>query len=102
MAKKSKLAVFAEYGALRAFCAIVNAIPYGAAMAAARGLAWTAFSVFGLHRRRTMERLRGVFPKRPEAELKGIAVASLSNLLQTGVEMMRSPRLTREWMDRYV
>ena len=45
MSKKSKVAVCAEYGALRAFCALVNAVPYGVAMAAARGLGWAAFSL---------------------------------------------------------
>lgn len=31
-----------------------------------------------------------------------IAVRSLQNVLQTGVEMMRAPKLDRAWMDRYV
>lgn len=102
MSKKSKVAVCAEYGALRAFCALVNAVPYGVAMAAARSLGWAAFTVLGIHRRRTMERLRGVFPEKTDAELRCIAVDSFANLLQTGVEMMRAPRLTKEWMDRHV
>ena len=59
MAKKSRIAIVAEYGALRAFCAAVNAVPYAVAMALARALAWFAFRVLGLHRGRTMERLRG-------------------------------------------
>ena len=98
MAKKSRIAIVAEYGALRAFCAAVNAVPYAVAMALARALAWFAFRVLGLHRGRTMERLRGVFPEKSDAERRRIAVDSLANLLQTGVEMMRAPRLTREWM----
>ena len=99
---KSALSINAEYFLLRFFCAVVNAIPYPLAMAAARGLGWTAFNVFGFKRRRTLERIRGVFPEKSAREAQEIAVRSLQNVLQTGVEMMRAPRLDREWMDRYV
>ena len=44
---KSALAITAEYCTLRFFCAVVNVIPYPLAMATARGLGWTAFTVFG-------------------------------------------------------
>ena len=99
---KSALAVNAEYLTLRFFCGLVNAIPYPLAMAIARGLGWTAFTVFGFKRRRTLERIRGVFPAKSSREAKAIAVRSLQNILQTAVEMMRAPRLDRRWMDRYV
>ena len=99
---KSALAINAEYFTLRFFCAVVNAIPYPLAMAAARGLGWTAFTVFGFKRKRTLERIRGVFPEKSVREAKAIAVRSLQNVLQTGVEMMRAPRLDRKWMDRHV
>ena len=99
---KSAIAVNAEYFTLRFFCAVVNAIPYPLAMAAARGLGWMAFTVFGFKRKRTLERIRGVFPEKSIREAKVIAVRSLQNILQTGVEMMRAPGLDRKWMDRYV
>ena len=99
---KSSLAINSEYFLLRFFCAVVNAIPYPLAMAAARGLGWMAFSVFGFKRKRTLERICGVFPEKSEKEAKAIAVRSLQNILQTGVEMMRAPKLSRKWMDRYV
>ena len=99
---KSAIAVNAEYFTLRFFCGLVNAIPYPLAMAAARGLGRMAFSVFGFKRRRTLERIRGVFPEKSEKEVKAIAVSSLQNILQTAVEMMRAPKLDRKWMDRYV
>ena len=99
---KGRLAVNLEYGALRFFCALVNAVPYALAMAAARGIGWTAFTVFRFRRKRTLARIRGVFPGKSEKEAKAIAVRSLQNILQTGVEMMRAPRLDRKWMDRYV
>ena len=99
---KSVLAINAEYFTLRFACAAVNAIPYPLAMSLARGLGWMAFTVFGFKRRRTLERIRGVFPEKSDREARAIAVRSLQNVLQTGVEMMRAPRLDREWMDRYV
>ena len=99
---KSAVSINLEYFLLRFFCAVVNAIPYPLAMAVARGVGWTAFSVFGFKRRRTLERIRGVFPEKSVRETKAIAIRSLQNVLQTGVEMMRAPRLDRRWMDRYV
>ena len=99
---KSSLAIHSEYVLLRFFCAVVNAVPYALAMALARGLGWTVFTVFGFKRRRTLARIRGVFPEKSPRDCRAIAVRSLQNILQTGVEMMRAPRLDRKWMDRYV
>ena len=99
---KSSFAINFEYLTLRFFCGFVNSIPYSLAMSLARGLGWTAFSFFGFKRRRTLARIRGVFPEKSEKEAKAIAVRSLQNILQTGVEMMRAPRLDRAWMDRHV
>ena len=98
---KSKFAVNFEYGALRFFCGVVNAIPYGCACALARFLARGAFAA-GFKRRRTLGRIRSVFPGIADAEAKRIAVASLANVLQTAVEMIRAPKLTRAWMDEHV
>ena len=101
MAKSAAAANF-EYAALRAFCALVNAIPYPIAMALARLLAWSAFHVFRFKRARTLGRIRSVFPAMSDEEAKRVAVKSLANILMTGVEMIRAPRLTRRWMDKYV
>jgi len=99
---KSALSVNIEYLTLRFFCGLVNVVPYPLAMAAARGLGWTAFRVLGFKRERTLSRIRGVFPEKTEGECVAIAVRSLQNVLQTAVEMIRAPRLDRAWMDRYV
>ena len=87
---------------MRLSCALVNAVPYRLAMAIATGLGWVAFHVLRINRARTMERLRSVFPGRPERELKRIARLSFTNILKTGVEMMRAPRLDVAWMDRWI
>ena len=99
---KGKIAVNAEYAALRTFCALVNAMPYAAAMAAARLFGWIAFRVLGFKRRRTLERIQSVFPEMSRGEATAVAVRSLQNILQTGVEMMRAPSLDRKWMDSHV
>lgn len=99
---KGRLAVNLEYGALRFMCAVVNAVPYRAAMAAARLFGWAAFRVFGFKRRRTLGRIKSVFPDMSDREATAVAVSSLQNILQTGVEMMRAPQLDRAWMDDHV
>ncbi len=99
---KSRTATNLEYGALRTFCALVNSIPYPLAMAAARGLAFLAFDVFGFKRNRTLARIAGAFPEKSLREMRTIARRSLANVLQSAVEMIRAPRFDKAWMDRHV
>ena len=99
---KSSLAINGEYFALRFFCAVVNAMPYAMAMTIARALGWMMFCVFRFQRRRTLGRIRSVFPAMDDRQACAVAIRSLQNVLQTGVEMMRAPKLDRAWMDRYV
>ena len=102
MAKKSKAAINFEYGALRFFCALVNAIPYPLAMSAAKGLAVFAFDILGFQRKRTIDRISTAFPEKTPREVRAIARRSLANVLQSAVEMIRAPRLDKRWMDRHV
>jgi KDO2-lipid IV(A) lauroyltransferase len=99
---KSPTAVTVEYGALRFFCALVNALPFPVALALARGLAFLAVDVFGFKRARTFGRIRAAFPEKTPREVRAIARRSLANVLQSAVEMIRAPRLDRRWMDRHV
>ena len=102
MARKSRLSVNVEYGALRFACAVVNAVPYCIAAALASLLASFAVRVLRFKRARTLERIESVFPDMPPRERLRVAVRSLANVLVTAVEMMRAPRLTRRWIDRHV
>ena len=102
MAAKNGFTAGFEYAMLRMACGIVNAIPYTLAIALADVVAHVAVRVFGVKRERTMERLRFAFPGRPSKELEDIALSSFANILKTGVEMMRAPALTKEWMDAHV
>ncbi len=102
MAKKSTISVNLEYAALRTACGLVNAIPYPVAMWLAKCLAVAAVRVFRFKRARTMERIKSVFPGKDVRECLFIAERSLVNVLQTAVEMMRAPKLSRKWMDRHI
>lgn len=99
---KSKFEINLEYALLRGICWIVNAIPYPVAMAAARGVARFLVNVVGLKRKRTLARIRSVFPEKSDREVRSIALGSLQNVIMNAVEMVRAPSLDRAWMDRYV
>ncbi|MBO6167924.1 MAG: lysophospholipid acyltransferase family protein [Kiritimatiellae bacterium] len=102
MAKKGPIKENLEYGALRLFCAIVNAIPYEFALKMARGMAKFLAKTLKFKRERTFSRIKSVFPGISDREAADIAERSLANILQTAVEMMRAPYLDKAWMDRYV
>ena len=99
---KGPIAVNLEYAVLRTICALANAVPYALALSLARGLGWIGFHVVRFKRARTLARIRSVFPGKSPRECRAIAVRSLQNVLETGVELMRAPRLDRAWMDRHV
>ena len=99
---KSRAATNFEYGALRLFCALVNAVPYSLAMAAARGLAAFAFDVLRFKRKRTLDRITKAFPEKSQREIRAVARRSLANIAQSAVEMIRAPRFDKAWMDRHV
>ncbi len=100
--RKSAFVAWCEYAALRMACAVVNVIPYRMACAIARGAAWTLVCVLGFKRARTYARIKEVFPDKSREESKRIAVLSLANILQNAVEMIRAPRLTKEWITKHV
>lgn len=102
MAKKSTFAKYFEYGLLRVGCAIVTVLPYRASCALARTVAWIAFNVFGLKRKRTLERIHSAFPEKTRAECRRIATGSLQTLFLNVVEMIRAPGLDRDWMLEHV
>ena len=102
MARKSKAACWLEYGVLRTACVLVNAVPSRAACAGARGLAWLMTDVFAFKRARTLARIRETFPEKTAREARAIARFSLANLLQNAIEMIRAPRLTKDWITRHV
>lgn len=101
-ALKSSFEIYLEYGALRLVTFVLSSIPYSAAMAIARGWAWMMVNVFHFKEKRTLSRIRSVFPEKPEREVRAIALGSLQNVIMNAVEMMRSPTMDRAWMDKYV
>ena len=100
--KKSAFVAWLEYALLRTVCAIVNAIPYRMACSFARGGAWVLVRCIGFKRKRTLDRIRSVFPDKTGKEALAIATASLANILLNAVEMIRAPRLTKKWVTKHV
>jgi len=100
--QKSAAAANLEYFALRAVCALVNAMPYALAAAFARLSARVASRVFGFRRGKTLARIREVFPGISRSKALDIASESLENVAVTAVEMIMAPRLTKKWMDRHI
>jgi KDO2-lipid IV(A) lauroyltransferase len=100
--KKSKAASYAEYLALRFACAVINSIPYPIACLIGKAAGSFAFNVLKLNRKRTIERIKSVFPEKSEKEVKSIAVKSLQNIILNGVEMIRSSKLTKKWIKQHV
>ena len=91
-----------EYWLLMCAAGFANALPYRFACFMARAFARIAFSVFRFKRTRTLERIHSVFPEKSVAECKKIAIESLENILQTGIEMIRAPHLSVKWMDKHI
>ncbi len=92
-----------EYAALRGTAALLNALPYRAALTLAWGLAAFAFHVCRFRRKETLRRIREVFgADMPPREARRIAWLSMRNTAFNMVEMMRAPRIDRDWVNRHI
>lgn len=90
-----------EYGALRAVAGLVGVLPYRLALAVGWGLAWVGFHIVRFRRREAERRIREVFGARlAEPAVRRVAWISLRNLCFTAVEIMRSPSLGRDELER--
>ncbi|MBR0197578.1 MAG: hypothetical protein IJQ34_05555 [Kiritimatiellae bacterium] len=102
MAKKSKTGEWLEYCALRGACVVACLVPYRAALAFCDAMAFLMVRVFRFKRKRTLGRLKGAFPDKTRKECLEIAQSSLANIFKTAIEMMRAPKFTRDWMNKYI
>ena len=93
---------YAEYGLLRAFSGLLCILPYRAAL----GLAWLfarlAFHLVRFRRRKTIKRIREVFPEFSGREARRVAWMSLRNLFFNITELMRMPVCGDRWFERHV
>jgi len=88
----------AEYVALRVVGAAARCLPYRAALGLGRAIAFLGFHVFRFRRRQAEARIRavlGISPGDPQA--RRIAWQSWRNVVLTGIEALRFPRVTIEW-----
>jgi len=92
-----------EYAVLRVADAIVQVLPYRAALFLAWLHAWPSHFIFQFRRKEAKRRIRQVFgDETSEARVNRIAWISWRNTLFNAVDMMRISRLSREWIDRNV
>ncbi len=89
-----------EYGLLRVVAFIVCILPYRAALSLGWGLAALAFFVFRFRREKVLRRMNSVFGDRFTAsQYRHMAWMSLRNTVFSAIEVLRAPRVTREWCD---
>ena len=88
---------------MRVLAALLNALPYRAALAVAWFLARFAFHILRFRRRETLRRIRQVLgPELAARAARRIAWLSLRNLFFNAVEMMRAPRISAAWISRHM
>lgn len=92
-----------EYGLLRAVTGLLNALPYGAALAVGAGCAALSWPLLRRRRRATEARLRQVLGDRfTPREARRLLRCAWRNLFFNGVEWLRMGRVDRAWVERHV
>ncbi len=96
-----RLSHIAEYAALRAATGLLNALPHRLAL----GLGWIfaglSFLLLRKRMQKTKHRLMQVFGNRfNRQELHGILWSSWRNLFFNGIETIRTPSVTPEWIKK--
>ncbi len=95
MAKKKPYRFWA-YLAARFAAGLLGLLPRGLAMAFARGAGDVGYAFVSRQRKKTLRNLRLAFgSEKTESEIRGIARGVFRNFVQTAVEILRFPRLTR-------
>jgi len=93
--KRSRAADYAAYLLVRAVICVVQLLPWGGALALARGLAWLAHQLDRRHRLVAAENLRHAFPTLDERAVDRLVRASYLHLATMLVEIIRIPRTLR-------
>ena len=92
-----------EYGVLRAFGVLTNALPHRLALAVAWLVAVLGYAISRSAMRRTQRRIRQVLgPDVSDSEVRRIAWVAWRNLCFNGAEAMRIPSLTVGWVKKMV
>lgn len=90
-----------EYGVIRVIAGLVNVLPYRLALMVGWQCAWLAFHVARFRRVETDRRIHEVFGERyTPRERRLIAWLSLRNVMFTAVDIMRTPFITRDQLDK--
>ncbi len=93
----------AEYAALRVVHALVNVLPYRAALALGWAMAWLAFRVVHWRVAEAERRIRDVFgADMPRREVRRIARRAMQSFFFCVIDTLRVPRLTHAWIARHI
>src|SRR4051812_10780738 len=93
--KRSRAADYAAYVVVRSVVCLVQLMPWGLALALARGLAWLAHRLDRRHRAVAADNLRHAFPDLDEQGIDRLVRASYLHLATMLVEIIRLPRTLR-------
>ncbi len=99
---KYRLKHISDYTALRVLTSVISILPYRIALILAWILALIAFHIFRYRRKETLRRIQSVFTDSSKKRARGIAWISLRNLFFNAVEMIRSPKATRDWVETLI
>lgn len=89
-----------EYLALRTIAALVNVLPYRAALFVGWLNAWTAFYLCRFRVKEAKSRIRSVFKDRfSEHEINRIAWQSWRNIVFSAIELIRLKKMTLNWIE---
>lgn len=88
-----------EYAMLRVLSFILCVLPYRAALAVGWGIAWLGFNVAGFRRAEAQARIREIFGESMSVgAIRRTAWISWRNFIFSGVEMIRIPVTSPQWI----
>ena len=91
-----------EYAALRLLAGVIRRLPYRVALGLGWGVAVLLHYGVGFRRAEARRRIRQVFgPALPARRVRRIAWRSWRNLCFNAVEIVRVPRMDRDWIARH-
>ncbi len=99
---KYKIKHLIEYAFLKSIGGLVMMLPHRLALALGWKLAWITFHLLRWRRREAQRRIREVFGERySEREVKHIAWTSIRNMFFNAIEIIRSRRMDKDWVEAH-
>ncbi len=90
-----------EYRLIRATCALLNLLPYRAALSVGWAVARLLFHLVRFRRAEAERRIAAVFPEHTPRQIRRIAWLSLRNMTFNAVELARARRHGKRFLERH-